>query len=88
MEPGHDHPLLRSEAASLHLLMTGGSVHLNLLNEKGLLHRHGKDSRDAHILPLETMAHHQGFPEKITTDQLLGIAVALQFGALSTCLVS
>lgn len=88
MEPGHDHLLLLREAASLHLLMSVGSIHLHLLNERGLLHRHGKDSRDAHIPPPETTGHHQGFPEKTITDQLLGIAVALPYGALSTCLVS
>lgn len=88
MEPDRDHLLLQREAASLHLLMTVGSVHLHLLNERDLFHRHGKDSRDAHIRPPETTDHRQGFPEKTTTDQLLGIALALQFGALSTYLVS
>lgn len=68
--------------------MTVGSGHLHLLNEKGLLHRHEKDLRDAHIPPPETTGHRQDFPEKTITDQLLGIALALRFGALSTYLAS
>lgn len=88
MEPDRDHLLLRREAASLHPSMTVGSGHLHLLNERGLLHQHGKDSRDAHIRPQETMGLRQDFPEKLITDQLLGIALALPLGALSTYLVS
>lgn len=88
MEPDRDHPLSEREAVSPHPLMTVGSVHLHLLNGRGLLRRQGKDLRDAHIRPLETTGHRQDFHEKTITDQLLGIALALPFGALSTFLVS